>query len=134
MILCITVVYPSLQKDVVQESDAADEGGKTSLMAARENPSMASRHEDRVWMLSFTHSLACLWLAARLKLKDPDPSWYKASPCEIRDEQPRPWMESSNMVEEGWRSRGKVLGDSPTLRSLMTEAQLQVPITHVLSP
>ena len=106
-ILCITVVYPSLQKDVVHESDAADEGGKTSLTAARENPSIASRHEDRVWMLSFTHGLACLWLTARLKLKDPDPSWYKASPYEIRDEQPRPWMRSFEQlrgrVEESWQ-------------------------------
>ena len=103
------MVYPSLQKDVVQESDAADEGGKTSLTAARENPSMASRHEDRVWMLSFTHGLACPWLASRLKLKDPDPSWYKASPCEIRDEQLRSWLRSfehgRGALDELWEGR-----------------------------
>ena len=38
------------------------------------------------------------------------------------------------MAEEGWRSRGKVLGDSPMLRSPMPEAQLQASIMYGLGP
>ena len=38
------------------------------------------------------------------------------------------------MVEERWTSYGKVVGDPPTLRSLMPEAQLQASVMHVLSP
>ena len=38
------------------------------------------------------------------------------------------------MVEERWTSYGKVVGDPPTLRSLMPEAQLQASVMHILSP
>ena len=38
------------------------------------------------------------------------------------------------MVEERWTSYEKVVGDPPTLRSLMPEAQLQAPVMHILSP
>ena len=36
------------------------------------------------------------------------------------------------MAEEGWRGRGKVLGDSSMLRSPMPEAQLQASIMYGL--
>ena len=117
--------HPSLQKDVGQESDALTSGGKTSRVAARENSSMASRHNIRAWMLSLTHGLACLWLASRPKQKGPDPSWYEASSCGIRDKQPRPWVRSFDHLRgalgepwEGWRRSSNhpgALSRGPTL-------------------
>ena len=99
-----------LQKVSKHGSDVADVGGKTSLTATREQPSLSSRLDYRAWMLSLIHSLACRWLASRLKLKGPDPSWYEASSCGIRDKQPRPWVRSFDHLRgalgepwEGWR-------------------------------